>query len=420
MVAVAVIVPLPPNATATPLKVTDALAKRACAKVPELMFVAEIAVTLAPDPLSVPIKLPDEVLPVTASALSVPTLVMLGCAAVVTVPAVVAAPVNAPTNVVLVTLVNPATVVTVAPNVSAVEPSVTELLLRAPFGIEVNPAPDPLNWLPVTVPVADTSPAVRILPPCTLAVTVRALSVPTDVILVCAAVSKVPAMLVNAPRVPDTLPLVILPVTARLDNVPTLVMLGCAAVVTVPATVAVPTVKLAAVPVSPVPAPINWPAVVTLPEELIAPEFNEVNVPTEVILGCAAVVTVPAVVAELAAPVNAPTNVVLVTLVNPATVVTVEPRVSAVLPSVTELLLRAPLGIEVNPVPAPVNELPETVPVADTSPAVRMLPPATLPVTLAVVKKAVPQKLLAPPKLSVPLAVGVIPMLLCQLVVALL
>jgi hypothetical protein len=74
-------------------------------------------------------------LPVTASDVNVPVEVMLGCAAVVTVPAVVAdvaAPVSAPTNVVLVTLVSPATVVTVLPNVSAVLPSVVaELASRA-------------------------------------------------------------------------------------------------------------------------------------------------------------------------------------------------------------------------------------------------------------------------------------------------
>ena len=64
-------------------------------------------------------------LPLTVKLDNVPTDVMFGCAAVVTVPAVVAAPVNAPTNVVLVTLVNPATVVTVLPKVNAVLPNVT-------------------------------------------------------------------------------------------------------------------------------------------------------------------------------------------------------------------------------------------------------------------------------------------------------
>jgi hypothetical protein len=70
------------------------------------------------------------VLAVTVKLLSVPTEVMLGCAFVVTVPAVVAAPVNAPTNVVDVTLVKPATVVTVVPSVSAVLPKVTAALAK--------------------------------------------------------------------------------------------------------------------------------------------------------------------------------------------------------------------------------------------------------------------------------------------------
>ena len=101
---------------------------RAASTVPDVRLVAFKLETLAPDPFSVPMKLPAVVLPVTAKLLKVPTLVMLGCAAVVTVAAVVAAPVKAPTNVVDVTLVKPATVVTVAPRVSAVEPRVTAAL----------------------------------------------------------------------------------------------------------------------------------------------------------------------------------------------------------------------------------------------------------------------------------------------------
>jgi hypothetical protein len=64
-------------------------------------------------------------LPLEPNDVNVPTEVMLGCAAVVTVPAVVAAPLNEPTNVVDVTLDNPATVVTVEPSVNAVLPNVT-------------------------------------------------------------------------------------------------------------------------------------------------------------------------------------------------------------------------------------------------------------------------------------------------------
>jgi hypothetical protein len=238
------------------------------------MLVALMLVTLAPEPFSVPTKLPDVVLPVTAKLVRVPTLVMLPWAAVVTVPAVVAAPVNVPTNVVDVTLLNPATVVTVVPNVSAVLPNVTAALAKRAWAsvpelilvalMLVTLAPEPFN-----VPTK--------LPDVVLPVTANAVNVPTDVMLGCAAVVTVPAVVaapdtvmvyvpdrraagnvpmsmleaftdvsarplpvtvVNAPVVPDTLPDVTLPVTAKLVSVPTDVMLACAAVVTVPAVVA--------------------------------------------------------------------------------------------------------------------------------------------------------------------------------------
>ena len=111
--------------------------------------------------------------PVALTLLNVPTDVMFGCAAVVTVPAVVAV----------------ATVpVTLAP------------------GMLVNPAPEPLNAVASTLPLA-----LRVVAEITLA----------------------PVIL---PPMPP--PVVILPVTLKLVNSPTLVILGCAAVVTVPAVVA--------------------------------------------------------------------------------------------------------------------------------------------------------------------------------------
>ena len=94
-----------------------------------------------------PVMLPVMVL-VTVNPVSVPTDVMLGCAAVVTVPAVVA------------------------------EATVPVTL---PPGILVSPAPDPLNCDPVTVPVAEINPPVSRLPDVVLAVTVKLLSVPTEV-----------------------------------------------------------------------------------------------------------------------------------------------------------------------------------------------------------------------------------------------
>ena len=65
--------------------------------------------------------------------------------AVVAVVAVLAFPVKAPTKVVDVTDVKPAIVVADPPKLIAVEPTVTLELVKALLGIEVNPAPDPLN-----------------------------------------------------------------------------------------------------------------------------------------------------------------------------------------------------------------------------------------------------------------------------------
>ena len=74
----AVTVPELPSVIAVPLTVKLALANLACAKVPLEMLVALIDVTLAPEPFSVPIKLPELVLPVTAKLDNVPTEVILG------------------------------------------------------------------------------------------------------------------------------------------------------------------------------------------------------------------------------------------------------------------------------------------------------------------------------------------------------
>jgi hypothetical protein len=140
------------------------------------------------------------ILPVTASELSVPTDVIFGCAFVVTVPAVDAAPVNAPTNVVDVTLDNPATVVTVLPNVNVVLPNVTDELAN-------------LAWANVPDEILLASNAVRLLP-----------------------------LPLNIPEFAVMLTPVIVPFTPKPVNVPVLVILGCAFVVTVPA---VATLKLA-------------------------------------------------------------------------------------------------------------------------------------------------------------------------------
>ena len=153
-------------------------------KVPTLVILVCAAVLSVPA-IPVALTLPPEILPVTAKLVKVPTLVMLGCAAVVTVPAVVAAPVSAPTNDVLVTLARPATVVTVVPRVNAVLPNVTAVLAN-------------LAWA----------------------------SVPVEIFVALILLTFAP----DPFRVPTKLPPVTLPVTAKLVKVPTLVILGCAAV----------------------------------------------------------------------------------------------------------------------------------------------------------------------------------------------
>ena len=90
---------------------------------------------------------------------------------------------------------------------------------------------------PTTLPVELTNPPVLILPPDTLPVTANKVNVPTEVILVCAAVASVPVILV-----PDKLPPVILPVA------------------------------------------LTCPAVVKLPPATFAVTANDPSVPTEVIL----------------------------------------------------------------------------------------------------------------------------------------
>ena len=154
--------------------------------------------TLLPAALTMPavLMLPPVILPVALTLVKVPTDVILGCAAVVTVPAVVAAPVNAPVNAVADTLLNPVMVVTVAPSVSGVDPSVTDALAKRACAkvpdemlvalILDTLAPDPLSvptkLPPVMLPEADTLAAVTAadvtkLPPVMLPVTLTVVPV---------------------------------------------------------------------------------------------------------------------------------------------------------------------------------------------------------------------------------------------------
>ena len=73
--------------------------------------------------------------------------------AVVADVAVLALPVSAPTNVVLVTEVNPAIVVTVPPKLTEVEPIVMDELVNAAFGMLVRFAPEPLKVVAANNPL---------------------------------------------------------------------------------------------------------------------------------------------------------------------------------------------------------------------------------------------------------------------------
>ena len=243
--------------------------------VPVVTFEVSVLATTAPAVF----KLPALALPVTASELSVPTEVMLGWAAVVTVPAVVAAVALATVPVTL-----------------------------APASCD-RPAPLPvINPLfSVIVPLPNTAFAVA-LP------IVSPVSVPTDVILPCALVVTEPAVVAAPVNAPTNV------VDVTLDKPVTVVVVVPSARVVLPkitfefaslACARVPLeILLAFNAVSAEPLPVKIPvfavnaAAVTVP---LTP--SDVNVPTDVIFGCAFVVTVPAVVA---APDNAPTNVVAV------------------------------------------------------------------------------------------------------------
>ena len=93
----------------------------------------------------------------TVNPVSTPTLVMLGCALVVTEPAVVALvaePVNAPTNVVDVTLASPAIVFVVLPSASVVLPNIIfefANLVCANVPVEILLALSAANALPLPV-----------------------------------------------------------------------------------------------------------------------------------------------------------------------------------------------------------------------------------------------------------------------------
>jgi hypothetical protein len=278
------------------------------------------------------------------------------------VPAVVAAPLNAPTNVVAVIelfdklAVSPVLVSSATLPVAALAkirklfpvPAATLILsatlARATYKlgttvVEVTTSGAvPVATLEVSV-LATTAPAVFKLPALALPVTVSDVSVPVDVMLGCAAVVTVPAVvaLVAAPlRAPTNvvavmleLPkLALMPVLITALELPFALLVlnvgytvvavevfcnNADAFVAAVAFGTVPVTLAPAIALNPLPLPVNTPVLAVNAEAVTVPLTpNDVNVPTDVILGCAAVVTVPAVVALVAAPLNAPTNVVAV------------------------------------------------------------------------------------------------------------
>ena len=241
-------------------------------------------------PWMLPIKLPitlllairfaARILPELVSPVNVPTLVTNGCAFVSklpdTLPAVTTAALNelTPRRPAISTLPPMA----VLPAIHAVPSTLNEVKLPTVLILgcaEVCNVPDnataltvpvvfrlaavalPLTVRPVSVPTVvmfGCRPVARrpvrllanTLDACTLPVTAtlespvifpvtsRSTRVPTWVIFVWLAVTKVPCTLVNVPLVPLMLPTVTFPVTSRSTSVPTSVMLVCAGVWMVP------------------------------------------------------------------------------------------------------------------------------------------------------------------------------------------
>ena len=129
----------------------------------------------------------------------------------------------------------------------------------------------PVRILAVSLLVEMLALRVLIFPESMLPVTARIPRVPMLVIRVCTGVSKVPAMLVNVPVEPLTLPVLAFPLTVSNARVPTPVIPACTPAVSVPAIV----------------------VAVSLPAVMLLETTRFPRVPIVVMYGCAAVCTVP-------------------------------------------------------------------------------------------------------------------------------
>ena len=142
------------NFVAVPaLPVTDpeiGLVTERLVRVPTLVRLLDTTEEFSIVPVSVPAS---AVIVIGAEPSKFTPLIARGVAKVL---AVLAFPVNAPVNDVEETEVNPDNVVEVAPKAMLVVPIVRLLLVNAPLGMLVKPAPDPANSVAVRIPVLGT------------------------------------------------------------------------------------------------------------------------------------------------------------------------------------------------------------------------------------------------------------------------
>ena len=323
---------------------------------PDVLIIPEE--TMLP-PVTFPVVLIN---PLDVTLVNVPTEVMFGCAAVVTVPAVVAAP-----------TVNDE-------------------------AVPVSPVPAPVKLDAVTVLVADIKPAVNKLPPVTLPLTLNkpatyspvganttTLPTPLTDIVTLAAAAEILTLLLPLVTF-DTL--VIMPVNCEpLPSIKLPVILPVALII--PAVRILPCIALPVLDIKPAVKmlpPVTLPVAVTRPAVVI---FPPTTLAAEVIV---LVAEINPAVNKLPPVIFAAEVIVLVALINPAVstlppvtlpVAVTRPAV-VILPPIILAALVIVLVAEINPA---VNKFPPIilaalviVLVAEINPAVKILPPVTLPV----------------------------------------
>jgi len=401
----AVILPVTVNAVKLPNEVI-------LFNVPSLNVPLKVPPVIVPGTVKLPIvavvalRLPASTVPLTVKLPKVPRLVILGCAAVVSVPPSVV-PVIAPFTLNDVRPVRFAIVAVVVLIDPAVILPVTVKAVRLPRLVMLFKVPSdnvPLKVPPVIVPGTVKLPIVAVvalrLPASTVPLTVKLPKVPRLVILGCAAVVSVPPNVVPviAPFTDRLVkpvrfaivavvvliePAVILPVTVKAVRLPRLVMLFNAPSDSVP--LKVPPVI--------VPGTVKLPivAVVTLrlPASTVPLTVKLPKVPRLVILGCAAVVNVPPSVVPVIAPFTdklvKPVRfaiVAVVVLIEPAVILPV--TVNAVKLPNEVMLLNVPSDRV--PLKVPPVIVPGTVKLPIVAVVALRLPASTVPLTVKLPK----------------------------------